>query len=106
MNFNWRIVSLDRHVNNGFVFMAHWAVSATETIKGTSFETDPDKVFTASSYGSIGFSGDLTTPYEELTEAQVLEWVWGSIDKEEIESNVLKQIESQKQPVIATGLPW
>jgi hypothetical protein len=35
----------------------------------------------ASAYGTCGFDGELTTPYADLTEAQVLEWVWASLDK-------------------------
>jgi hypothetical protein len=57
-------------------------------------------------YGSAGFTGDLTIPYAELTESQVLGWVWESVDKAETEANVLAQIEAQKNPVTATGTPW
>jgi hypothetical protein len=91
---NWNIVQLDRKTADGFVHSAHWNVTAT------------DGDFSASAYGSVGFSGELTTPYADLTEAQVLEWVWGQIDKAEIESNLTAQIEAQKNPVSATGVPW
>ena len=91
---NWSIQQLDRKTEDGFVTTAHWRCDAT------------DGEYSAGVYGTVGFSGELATPYEDLTEAQVLEWVWGSIDKEETESNVTKQIESQKHPVTATGLPW
>jgi hypothetical protein len=91
---NWTIQQLERKTADGFVTTAHWRCDATVG------------EYSAGVYGSAGFTGDLTTPYEDLTEAQVLEWVWESIDKEETESNVLKQIESQKQPVTASGLPW
>jgi hypothetical protein len=76
------------------VTTAHWRCDAT------------DGEYSAGVYGTAGFSGDLATPNEDLTEAQVLEWVWGNIDKEETESNVIQQIESQKHPVTASGLPW
>ena len=91
---NWSIQQLDRKTEDGFVTTAHWRCDAT------------DGEYCAGVYGTAGFSGELATPYEELTEAQVLEWVWGSIDKEETESNLIKQIEAQKHPVTATGLPW
>lgn len=91
---NWKIVQLDRKTADGFVTTAHWTVTAT------------DGDFSASAYGSVGFSGELTTPYADLTEAQVLEWVWGQIDKAEIESNLTAQINAQKNPVSATGVPW
>ena len=91
---NWKIVQLNRKTADGFVTTAHWTVTAT------------DGDFSASAYGSAGFSGELTTPYEELTEAQVLGWVWEQIDKAEVESNLAAQINAQKNPVSATGVPW
>jgi hypothetical protein len=90
----WKIVQLDRKTADGFVTTAHWTVTAT------------DGDFSASAYGTCGFDGELTTPYENLTEAQVLEWVWASVDKDATEESLAAQIEAQKNPVSATGLPW
>jgi hypothetical protein len=91
---NWTIQQLDRKTADGFVTTAHWRCDAT------------DGEYSAGVYGSAGFSGDLTIPYEDLTQEQVLEWVWESADKAETEANVLAQIESQKAPSTASGLPW
>jgi hypothetical protein len=91
---NWNIVELDRKTADGFVTTAHWNCTAT------------DGDFSASAYGTVGFSGDLVTPYENLTQEQVLEWVWEQIDKAEIEANLTKQIEAQKNPVSVAGVPW
>ena len=91
---NWNIVQLDRKTTDGFVTTAHWNCTAT------------DGDFSANAYGSVGFSGDLVTPYENLTQEQVLGWVWEQIDKAEIEANLTKQIEAQKNPVSVTGVPW
>jgi hypothetical protein len=90
----WKIVQLDRKTADGFVTTAHWTVTAT------------DGDFSASAYGTCGFDGELTTPYADLTEAQVLEWVWASVDKDAYEQSLAAQIEAQKNPVSATGLPW
>ena len=90
----WKIVQLDRKTADGFVTTAHWTVTAT------------DGDFSASAYGSVGFSGEVTTPYADLTEAQVLEWVWASLDKAAYEASLAAQIEAQKNPVSATGVPW
>jgi hypothetical protein len=76
------------------VTTAHWRCDAA------------DGEFSAGVYGSAGFTGDLTIPYADLTQEQVLGWVWGSVDKAEIEANALAQIEQQKNPVTATGTPW
>jgi hypothetical protein len=91
---NWNIVQLDRKTADGFVTTAHWTCTAT------------DGDYSASSYGTVGFSGELTTPYAELTKEQVLGWVWEQINKNEIETNLTAQINAQKNPVSVTGVPW
>jgi hypothetical protein len=94
MEITWNISQLDRNLPGGFVYTAHWTVSAT------------DGDFSASSYGSCGFDGELITPYEDLTKEQVLGWVWEKVNKEETEASLASQIEAQKNPVTATGVPW
>ena len=91
---NWSIQQLDRKTADGFVTTAHWTCTAT------------DGDFSANAYGSVGFSGDLVTPYKDLTQAEVLGWVWEQIDKDEIEANLAKQIQAQKNPVSVAGVPW
>ena len=91
---NWNIVQLDRKTADGFVTTAHWTCTAT------------DGDYSASSYGTVGFSGELTTPYAELTKEQVLGWVWEQINKNEIEASLTAQINAQKNPVSVTGVPW
>ena len=90
----WKIVQLDRNTADGLVTTAHWTVSAQ------------DGEYSASAYGSCGFDGELVTPYEDLTMEQVLGWVWQSIDKDATEESLAAQIELQKNPVTATGVPW
>jgi hypothetical protein len=96
--YNWTIAQLERQTDTGGVVTAHWRVSAQ------------DGDYIASAYGSAGFTPDPTAPdfiaYDELTEADVLAWVWGSVDKAETEANLAKQIEDQKAPKTETGLPW
>jgi hypothetical protein len=91
---NWDIQQLERKTTDGFVHTCHWTCNAT------------DGDFSASAYGSVGFSGDLVTPYASLTKEQVLNWVWEQIDKAEVEANLTKQIDAQKNPVTAAGVPW
>jgi hypothetical protein len=92
---NWKIVQLDRNTADNYVTTAHWTVTAT------------DGDLSASAYGTCGFDGELTTPYADLTEAQVLNWVWANgVDKDAYEANLAAQIEAQKNPVSATGVPW
>jgi hypothetical protein len=66
--------------------------------------------FSGTCYGSTSFappSGEFT-PYEDLTEQQVLDWCFANgVDKTSIEANVSLQIENQiNPPVIAPPLPW
>jgi hypothetical protein len=66
--------------------------------------------YSGTCYGSCSFqppSGEFT-PYEDLTEAQVLGWCYeNGVDKTAIEANVSLQIENQiNPPVVTLPLPW
>jgi len=96
MDTTWTITQLDRQTSNGFVTTAHWTASAV------------DGDYSASSYGSCGWAdGTPTTPYANLTQETVLNWVWANgVDKEAVEASLQTQIDLQKNPVSATGVPW
>jgi hypothetical protein len=66
--------------------------------------------YSGTCYGSASFappSGSFT-PYEDLTEAQVLSWCFSNgVDQAAIEANVTQQINDQiNPPIIAPPLPW
>ena len=66
--------------------------------------------YSGTCYGSCSFappSGSFT-PYNELTEQQVLDWCFANgVDQKAIEANVTAQIEAQiNPPVVALPLPW
>ena len=93
----WTIVSLERKSADGFVTTAHWTCS------------DVDGEFSGSTYGSIGFDGELVTPYEQLTEEVVIGWVKAAMGEETVaahEAAVAAQIAQAKEPAVATGTPW
>ena len=94
MEMKWTLTTLERDTATGFVKVGHWNCTGT------------DGDFSASVYSTCSFEGELTVPYEQLTEATVLSWVWQSVDKEATEKAVADQIEAQKNPVTTTGLPW
>ena len=99
MEIKWSIPNLERHTADGFVYTAHWICRAT------------DGEFSASSYGTAGFQQDPEaesfTPYEDLTEEQVLGWVWaGGVDKDATEAALAAKIEAEKNPTTAAGTPW
>ena len=69
-----------------------------------------DETYSGTCYGSCSFappSGSFT-PYDELTEQQVLDWCYeNGVDKNAIEANVTLQIENQiDPPVVTLPLPW
>lgn len=64
----------------------------------------------ATAYGSVSFSapGDPFTPFEDLTQAQVLGWCWANgVDETAIEANVAAQLDSlANPPIVNRPLPW
>lgn len=102
----WTIANLERNVADGGVTVAHWRVTESETV-GTG---DDAVTYTASSYGTVGFTPDADADdfvaYDDLTEEVVLGWVWESVNQEDTEAALTANIEGQKNPVSADGMPW
>lgn len=108
MDFTWKISQLDRRTSDGFITTAHWTCSAK------------DGEYLASCYGTCGWSDGMPViPYPEVTEQEVLQWCWDTAEpstdskrssrgcnKDAIEAQLAAQIELQKNPVQATGVPW
>jgi len=92
----WNISQLDRQTSDGFVTTAHWQTTAT------------DGDYSASVYSTCSWSeGTATIPYASLTKETVLGWIWANgVDKAATEAALNAQIELQKNPVTATGVPW
>lgn len=66
--------------------------------------------YTAQAYGSTNLSlkqGENFIPYNELTQAEVLAWVWQTVDKDETEANIQQLINDQiSPPIVSPSLPW
>jgi hypothetical protein len=66
--------------------------------------------FSGTCYGSASFAPptDSFTPYEDLTQDQVLGWCYANgVDQSAIEANVSLQIQNQiNPPVVSLPLPW
>jgi len=92
----WNISQLDRKTADGFVTTAHWQANAT------------DGDYSASAYSTCSWSdGTATIPYASLTKETVLGWIWANgVDKAAVEAALAAQIELQKNPVTAVGVPW
>lgn len=76
----------------------HWTLSAT------------DGQFTASGYGSAGTGAvdpDAFTPYEELTQADVIGWLEQLLEVDQLRTSLANQIaDQQNPPIITPPLPW
>ena len=102
----WTIANLERDLADGGVTVAHWRVTEEETV-GSG---DDAVTYTASSYGTCGFTPDPDASdfvaYDSLTEATVLGWVQAEVDQDATEAALTANIEAQKNPVSGSGMPW
>jgi len=99
----WTISQLDckpqEYGLTDVVVTAHWQCTGTQDEYG------------AQVYGTASFTleqGAGFTPYNQLTQDQVLGWCWSSgVDKDATEANVQAQLNAQINPPIVTPpLPW
>ena len=105
ITYTWAILQMDAYPElNGMtdvVFTVHWTL------------TGIDGTYIGSVYDSTGVSlveGSPFTPYADLTETQVIEWVQSTLGEEKImayEADIAEQITSQIYPTVITpALPW
>lgn len=93
----WNIANLERTTADGKVTTVHYTVDAT------------DGTYNAGAYGSIGLDGDLVTPFKDLTLDTVVAWVKAELGDEkvaEVEDALANQLENQRAPKTASGVPW
>jgi hypothetical protein len=100
--FNWQIVSLlaypQAEGETDVVFQVNWSCQAQENGYDSKIIGAVHVTYLA---------GTSFTPYTQLTETQIWDWINPSIDKPEIELNLQQLIDSQKNPQIITPpLPW
>jgi len=102
MTINWIIERLLVRPTEGsltdVVITADWRCNGTQD------------QYSGTCYGSASFAPPTGsfTPYEDLTQEQVLGWCFANgVDQSAIEANVTAQIENQiNPPIIAPPLPW
>jgi hypothetical protein len=100
--FTWSVANLDRSVADGVVGTIHYTVEAA------------DDTYRTSAYGSVNLDapaeGDTIIPYADLTPEVVVEWVKEKIGGDEkvtkIEAALQAQLDEQRTPTKASGLPW
>jgi len=110
MNISWIIERLLVKPTEGtltdVVITADWRCNGTET----TGSGDTEQTYSGTCYGSTSFAPPTGsfTPYDQLTEAQVLSWCYANgVDQSAIEANVTAQIQNQiNPPVVSLPLPW
>lgn len=102
----WTITALNVAPKEGqytdVVVTAHWTCSGVQVQNA--------KTYTGSVYSTCSFtppSGNFT-PYDQLTQDQVLGWCWANgVNKDATESAVQQQINNEiNPPIITPPLPW
>ena len=74
-------------------------------------QVDGDKTYTGTVYSTQAVTyvaGSPYTAYADLTESQVLQWIWAAgVDQASAEAAVTQQIaDQQNPPVVQPPLPW
>ena len=102
--FTWGIAQMERKTADGVVFTVHYTINAT------------DGTHASSAYGSVGLEQpeDNIIPFADLTPDLVISWTKAALAKglgnenkvAEIEKALTAQIDEQRAPTTAQGLPW
>jgi len=103
----WDITAMDCYPHadgqTDVVFTVHWTCSGSQTASGQTYS---GSVYSTCSLPAP--TGPNFTPYAQLTETQVLGWIWANgVDKAATEAAVAQQIANQiNPPVVQPPLPW
>jgi hypothetical protein len=101
--YTWTVTAMDAYPQaegeTNVVFTVHWTCSGT------------DGTYNASVYSTCGVTytaGSPYTPYADLTQEQVLGWIWANgVDQSATEAAVNQQLAQQvNPPVVQPPLPW
>lgn len=100
--FTWKVTAMDCYPqeqgNADVVFNVHWTCAGTQD------------TYSANVYNTcqIPYAGGEFTPYEDLTQEEVLGWIWANgVNKDATEEAVENIIQGQIDPTVVTPpLPW
>ena len=98
--YTWGVAQMERHTADGIVITVHYTVDAN------------DGTYSAGAYGSVGLEAPEgnVIPYANLTPEIVIDWVQeklGGTEKvDEIQAALQGQLDQQRAPSTAQGMPW
>jgi len=95
--FKWKINNLERSTADDYVLTVHYGVDAVDG--------EHSKGITA----TVNFTPETSAAsidYAELTEEQVLSWVYSQVSKEDTEAMLAAKVEKLKAPTKVSGLIW
>ena len=103
----WTIPTCEHVIADGGIKEAHWRCSASETVG----EGDDAVTYYATNYGTASFTYDASSEdfiaYDDVTEDNVKAWVWANgVDQDATEATLQANIDNQKNPTEASGVPW
>jgi hypothetical protein len=102
-NITWSVTAMNCYPTVGsetdVVFTVHWSCAGTQdTYSASVYSTCSVPAPSGSEAGMI--------PFASLTEAQVIAWVKDKLGEATVEAALAAQIEAQRNPVKASGMPW
>ena len=107
MEIKWSVSTLQRITSTGYVYKAYCACTATETVD--------NKTLIAKTLIDASFTGDIGPdfiPFENLTQEEVLSWVFEEIGedlklkKEQTATKKLNDSIAALNPDTQEGVPW
>lgn len=105
--FNWTIANMQvvpqLDGETDVVVQALWVCTGVQEANGQTYTNSTE----GGGYFAAPQQGQPFTPYDQLTQEQVLAWIWQTISQEKIESGVQGQLNNQiNPPVVTLPLPW
>ena len=102
----WSVARLNREVTTGKIISVEAKCVATDSEEPTA--DGGKEVLQGVSEVIIDLDGDVTTPYEQVTEELVVGWVKESLGEEQVSTLEALSLDSlqQESQRTAYGLPW
>jgi hypothetical protein len=99
MNIKWGISQIKRTEVDKVALLVDWFC---ETRDNTFLEVEYGQVqLKPKEPSAAGF-----IPFDNLTEQEVLDWIFAYVNKAQIETQLVAVIEARKTPTLIADIPW